>query len=143
MPAGNPVRICLGPYEEAFRLYLVSQAPADFPKDAVILVSVSESMDEMKNKSFNSPWLFRREDGHHQFKLVIPGITYQLMVGKNIQPVLRDMCTLRSPKGLVYMSPRTDNVNLQSILEMLRTSKRVGKLAKSDNVIISDGKTTR
>jgi hypothetical protein len=140
MPAGDPVRISLGPYEDAFRTYLLGKTA--FPADAVILVSVSESMEEMRNKSFTPAWVFRRQDGHHQFKMIIPGITYQLMVGKRLQPVLRQMCTATSPKGLAYMSKRTDDVNLQSQIDLLRKSKRVGKLAKSDLAILSDGKVT-
>jgi hypothetical protein len=40
------------------------------------------------------------------------------------------------------MSPKTDDVNLQGTLDMLKNSRRVGKLAKSDRAIISDGKIT-
>ena len=47
------------------------------------------------------------------------------------------------PKGLIYMSPKTGDVNLQGTLDMLKNSRRVGKLAKSDRAIISDGKITR
>jgi hypothetical protein len=87
-------------------------------------------MEEMKNKSFTPPWLFKREGGHHQFKMIVPGITYQLFVGKVMPTALRGMCTARSPKGLIYMSPKTDDVNLQGTLDMLKNSRRVGKLAK-------------
>jgi hypothetical protein len=52
------------------------------------------------------------------------------------------MCAVRSANGLIYMSRRTDDVNLQSQIDLLRNSKRVGKLAKSEFAILSDGKTT-
>lgn len=141
MPSGDPVPICLGRYEDDFRRYLLGEA--GFPQSAVMLVSVAASMDEMKNKSFTFPWLFKRENGHHQLKVVAPGITYQLFVGNVLPPAPRKMCTLRSKAGFVYMSKRTDDVNLQGNLEMLKTSKRVGKLAKSQDGILSDGVTTR
>lgn len=141
MPAGDPVPINLGPYEDPIRRYLLGNA--DFPGRAVVLVSVSHSMEEMKNKSFTPPWLFKREGGHHQFKMIVPGVTYQLFLGKVMPTALREMCTARSRNGLIFMSPKTDDVNLQGALDMLKNSRRVGKLAKSDEAIISDGKTTR
>lgn len=95
-------------------------------------------MEEIKNKSFTPPWLFKREGGHHQFKMVIPGITYQLFLGKVMPSALRAMCTARSPNGLIYMSARTDEINLEGTLKMLKNSRRVGKLAKSDRAILSD-----
>lgn len=141
MPSGDPVQINLGPYEDPIRLYLLGEG--DFSQHAVLLVSVSHSMEEMKNKSFTPPWLFKREGGAHQFKMVIPGITYQLFLGKVIPSALRTMCTAKSTKGLIYMSARTDEINLQGTLEMLKNSRRVGKLATSDRAILSDGTTTR
>jgi hypothetical protein len=50
------------------------------------------------------------------------------------------MCTARSPKGLIYMSPKTDDVNLQGTLDMLKNSR---SLTKSDRAIISDGARSR
>jgi hypothetical protein len=141
MPAGDPVPINLGPYEDPIRRYLLGTA--DFPQHAVILVSVSHSMEQMKNKSFTPPWLFKHEGGYHQFKMIVPGITYQLFLGKVMPTALPEMCTARSPKGLIYMSPKTDDVNLQGTLDMLKNSRRVGKLATSDRAIISDGQITR
>jgi hypothetical protein len=73
MPSGDPIPIKLGPYEDPIRRYLLGET--GFPKDLVLLVSVSHSMDEMKNKFVTFPWFFRREGGHHQFKLIVPGIT--------------------------------------------------------------------
>lgn len=111
------------------RSYLLGKV--DFPQYAVILVSVSHSMEEMKNKSFTPPWLFKREGGHYQFKMIVPGITYQLFLGKVMPTALRSMCTARSPKGLIYMSPKTDDVNLQGTLDMVKNSRRVAGTSPS------------
>jgi hypothetical protein len=140
MPAGDPLPISLGPYENAFRQYLLGET--QFPCDAVMLVSVSYSRAETNNKSFTLPWLFKREGGHHQFKLIVPGLTYLLCVGKSMPDGLRRMCTARSEKGFVYMSERTDGINLRGHLAMLKTSRRLGRLAKTGGILFSDPGTT-
>jgi hypothetical protein len=125
LPSADPGPIQLGPYEAPIRRYLLGET--NFPKDVVLLVSVAHSTEEMKNKFVTSPWCFKREGGHHQFKLIVPGITFQMCVGKIMQPGLRNMCTARSPEGFIYMSSRTDDINVQGNLAMLKTAKRVGK----------------
>lgn len=72
------------------------------------------SLSEDFKEKANSIRFQKRENGHHQIRLVVPGITYQLFVGEVMLPAeLRSMCTLRSERGFVYMSKRTDDVDLQ------------------------------
>jgi hypothetical protein len=58
-------------------------------------------------------------------------------------PGLRAMCTAVSPEGFVYMEQKTDEINMQGNVEMLKTSKRTGKLANRNEALLTDGKTTR
>ena len=57
-----------------------------------MLAFVSPSTDEMNNKFVTFPWLWKREGGFHQFKFVVPGITYLLCVGKMVPAEFRDSC---------------------------------------------------
>ena len=133
MPAGPPKRISLNRYEEPLRRYLMGETP--FPDEAAMLAFVSPSTDEMNNKFVTFPWLWKRDGGFHRFKFVVPGITYLLCVGKMVPAEFRDSCASKSANGAIFMTPATDEANLQSNLGMLRTSQRVGKLARTGGVI--------
>jgi hypothetical protein len=140
LPNGDPIPILLGPYEDSVRRYLIGET--GFPKDAVVLVSVSASADELKNKFVTFPWLFKRAGEHHQFKLIVPGVTYQILVGKIIAPALRRMCSGTSPAGYVYMSEDTDKITMEANAAMPKNSRRVGKLAEAGGVLTTNGKVT-
>ena len=128
MPSGHPKRISFGRYEDGFRRYLLGET--EFPEEAAMLVFVSPSKDEMQNNFVTFPWLWKREGGFHQYKLVVPGITYILCVGKMVHQDFRDSCLSKSANGAIFMTPATDDANIQSNVAMLKNSRRVGKLAR-------------
>jgi len=97
-----PVRLDLGPYREELRLYLLNQSP--LPSNVVITVTVGRSRDSGENNFMIFPWLYRRQSEFRQYRFVVPGIAFQMIVGKGIPPTLRALCTWRSTNHLVYTS---------------------------------------
>ena len=83
----HPKRLELGPYEEPLRLFLLKLA--NFPSDALMIISVTSAMDRMRNMLMTFPFLKSRQPEFRQYRFTIPGITFQLFVGKNTPYALR------------------------------------------------------
>lgn len=103
-------RLELGSYEEQLRRYLLDEAP--FPEDAVMIVAVSSAMEPMRNMVIVFPFLKTRQAGFRQYRFTVPGLTYQLFVGKGLPKDLRRLCSLRSPGRYIFMVPDTDTTNI-------------------------------
>ncbi len=140
LPSGCPLRLSLGPYEDEFRRYLLGER--EFPRNAVMLVTISRSMDEMNNKYVTFPWLYKHDGRARQFKMIVPGIAFHLFVGRALPPTVRSMCAARSEQGFIYMSQRADKMNMHDNLALLKRARRVGKLATKRGVILSDSTGT-
>jgi hypothetical protein len=93
-------------YEEQFRQYLLGDA--DFPAHAVMLVTVSTSQNPLP--IVGGPHSGIEPGRYHVHKLVIPGVTFRLIVGKVMPAVMRSACIFRSPQNLIYFSDRWDEM---------------------------------
>jgi hypothetical protein len=85
-------RIELGGYREEFRLFLVHKGK--FPQHATLSVTIAPPSKALI--SFNSPDE-RSKTPFHQYVFNIPGISFDLAVGKRIPDELRRMCFATSP----------------------------------------------
>ena len=118
----SPARLHLGPYEEELRLFIHGDAP--FPEDAVLYVSVSSSHAPGANHTVVFPYHRRPRSGCHQYMFCIPGVTFQLMVGKGTPHTVRDGCTLR--RHFIY---RTDkDFGVEDMVKLTGTAKPKGAL---------------
>jgi hypothetical protein len=97
----KPVKLVFGPYEESLRIFLV--VDGDFPKDVVLLVTVSSTKEAGANEYVLFPFLRNKTSGFKQYMFCIPGVTFQLFVGKAIPGRLRVGCTARSKNNLLYL----------------------------------------
>src|SRR6266513_2514029 len=84
--------INLGPYEEQLRRYLLGEA--QFPPDCALLVSVPANPTAFVGLSL-VPY-GARKGNHHCWKLVVLGVAFHLLVGRQIPRTLRQMCFVRA-----------------------------------------------
>jgi hypothetical protein len=94
-------RISLGPYEEHLRAFLMEDAP--FPRNCVLWVSVPETITPFSQLSL-TPY-GERKDGYHQYKLIMLGLGFHLLIGGKIPDVARAMCFVTGAGNPIY---RTD-----------------------------------
>jgi hypothetical protein len=98
-------RVNLGrQYEEAFRKYLLGLA--DFPTDTALIVSVSP----LPTPWTNIAWMPSGEKFRNGYlwRFVIPGIIFDLFVGKMLEEPVRKMCMVRSSVNFIFMTDKTD-----------------------------------
>ena len=104
----NPKRLELGPYEEPLRRFLVGDP---FPKDIVLIVSVTSGMERIRNMLMVLPFIKSRDAGFRQYRFTIPGITFQLFVGKEMPAELRRL-SIQEPERHILMTPDVDELNM-------------------------------
>jgi hypothetical protein len=122
-----PIRLKLGPYEEGLRQFLMG---GEFPKDTVIITSVSARMDAITSAVTQFPWLRNRDGKQREYKFTVPGITFQMFTGKALVRGLRGMCSARSPQKFVYMSPEMDDINVRTSAELVNRVTAMGELTR-------------
>jgi hypothetical protein len=91
----EPEKLMLGPYQEQLRGYLIDKG--EFPPHVVLIVTVSTTSEAKKNSMMLFPWLSEQKTCH-QYVFVIPGVTFQVFVGKGISSRARDCCMVSSPR---------------------------------------------
>jgi len=126
----KPKRLGLGPYEEQLRSYLLGNAV--FPEDAVLVVAISSGMERLRNMLITFPFLKSREPGFRQYRFSIPGITFQLFLGKSMPYALRRLCSVRSPKRHILMTEDVDDLNMKDGASLVAKTRKAGVLAKPD-----------
>ena len=100
-PSGSPdLQVKLGPFEEAFRLFLMGET--EFPTDAALIVTV-------RPMSFVSglvewPSKLKRFQDTHAHSFVMPGMGFKLFVSKNIPADIRRFCFVRGPGNPMIFS---------------------------------------
>lgn len=124
----HPTRLELGPYAEQLRCYLLDEAP--FPEDAVLVVVVSSGMEAMRNMVIVFPFFKNRHAGFRQYRFTVPGITYQLFVGKGLPKDMRGLCSVRSRGRFVFMVPDVDATNMGDMAAVVNKTRTVGSLAR-------------
>jgi hypothetical protein len=87
-------------FTEQFGLFLVDEN--DFPADAAITTEVL-AFHEASLGTAVFPYGGRSGD-FHLYGFAIPGVRFNLYVGKRIPAEARRMCTFRSPEGLIMLT---------------------------------------
>ena len=106
-------------YEEEFRHYLLGEE--EFPSDASmwIILALSEHPHFL---IVSTPKLFNKDEWH-QYECGIPGLLFHLFLGGRIPPVIREMCSLRSPQHNVYVTKQTEQMLTYAMANQFRTAK--------------------
>lgn len=117
------IDIDLGPYREPLRRYL--HGDASFPKDVAMLIAIPT--DEVMIGAY-SP---RRgqERAFHNFVCYVPGVEFQLCVGKEIPKEVRACCSYTSPSKFIYISAAAAE-NTNESFGLLGQSARLSKGVK-------------
>jgi hypothetical protein len=113
-------RVNLGrEYEEAFRKYLIGLA--DFPDHAYLTVSLSPAPTAWMNIA----WLPTGEkfQGGYIWRFVIPGIIFDLFVGKAVPRALLSLCIVRSPAKVVFLTDKADRRMCEAVLNLMQPQK--------------------
>jgi hypothetical protein len=105
-------------YEEEFRHYLLGEE--DFPPDASmwIVLALSEHPHFL---IVSTPKLFNKDEWY-QYECGIPGLLFHLFLGGRIAPVIREMCSLRSPQQNVYVTKYTERMLTHAMANLFRTA---------------------
>ena len=103
----------LGIDQEALRAYLLGKSP--FPSNAVVNVMLSHL--ESPDLAVMMPETLT-EDGFDVHRFHIPGITFQLYLGKQLPKGCSDCCVLRSPIHPIYVAKHGDALVLISLLAL-------------------------
>ncbi len=111
-----PTKLDLGPYEEELRRFLLGVA--EFPADVSLSVNVN-SATILANEYAVLPFLKNRESTHRQYKFLIPGLGFELFVGKAIPASVRRMCMVRSPEGFLFTSEKMEEATLAEMAKLV------------------------
>jgi hypothetical protein len=109
------------------RLFLLELA--NFPSNALMIISVTSAMDRMRNMLMTFPFLKSRQPEFRQYRFTIPGITFQLFVGKNTPYALRRL-SIQSPERHILMTPDVDDLNMLDGAMLISKTRKVGALAR-------------
>ncbi len=101
----------LGPYEEQLRSYLMDES--QFPQDCALMVSVPENVTKIVGLSL-TPY-GGRKGTHHSYKLIVLGVGFHLLVGKQIPRGLRAMCIVRGVGNPIYRTDMLEQAILQDL----------------------------
>ena len=113
-------------YTEQLRLFLMSEA--EFPVNAVLLVKVFSQRTEFAN-SMVFPYGERR-NGCHLHRFIVPGIVFDILLGKEFPPEAPECCFLRGPGHPVFLMD-DDRAIIGDVAKLMRTAVPRGKGFKS------------
>lgn len=91
----QPQQLVLGPYEDTLRAFLLGNGT--LPKNVALIVTISSETDEGANELALFPFLRNKKSGATEYAFVIPGIGFQLFVGKTMDKQLSSMSMASAP----------------------------------------------
>jgi hypothetical protein len=116
-------RIALGRYQESFRRYLLGLEP--LPNSAAMLVWVSHC--DKPSRAVTMPQTHRVDDCHvHSFD--IPGIRFDLFVGREVPSFVRLLCVVNGPERPILLSEAPDDILATQVGQVSRTTRLSKKL---------------
>ena len=119
-------RLSLGPYQNSLRHYLLGTT--GMPDGVVLLVTLSNALDDLYNRVAVMPWFFNRTPEYRHYKFLATGLTFQMLFGRMIPKPLRRICSAR--RGFLFMSEVVDAAMLKTMATMTKRAQNKGKLAK-------------
>ena len=90
------------------------------------MVTVTKTLGELHYQVGVMPYLYRKAEYRH-YKFVVPGLTFDMFLGRVVPRSYRNACTTR--RGWLYMSAGGDAGKLELMETMARRAERRGKLA--------------
>jgi hypothetical protein len=115
----KPFKLDLGPkYQEEFRRYLLGEV--GFPDNAAVWISVT---------SRKNPELIcigphcQNKNEYYQYEMQVFGIRWSMFVGGRIAPIVRRMCTLRSPERFIYVSESVEQMGVRGGGNLIKTAR--------------------
>ena len=125
-PTINPaIPIALGPYEDKFRTYLLGSSR--FPDNAAIWVWISQA--EKPSRAITFPSSYRLWECHvHTFD--IPGVRFELFLGKTMLEFIKLMCVLKGPDQPILVSDVPDDVLATQVNRLSQTTRLARSLTK-------------
>lgn len=124
--AQETTRLTLGPYEAQLRQFLLD---GPFPEDAALVVSLTNDMARLRNMLMVFPFFKNRSVGFRQYRFTVPGITFQLFLGKRMPAELQRLA-IHSPEQNVLMSSDIDDVNMGDAAKLISRTRKRGALAR-------------
>jgi hypothetical protein len=118
-------KLDLGPYEGQLRLFLLSKAA--FPEEILLRVVVSSFTKPGENWFVHFPFFNMRKHTYRHYSFTVPGLRFDMMVGKGMPAGFRKMCLVHSVEHVVFTSPDADEANLAGAARLLAGSRRVRK----------------
>jgi hypothetical protein len=120
-------RIHLGPYQEAFRQYLLNEAL--FPQHTRVYVFVAQEVQP--TRAVVVPCTSRIDNAYrHEF--YIPGIHFALVLGQHV-PQYYDDAALNGSRGhLMWVCPWENSALFRGMAALINTSTPVGNLRQWD-----------
>ncbi len=113
----EPQRLWLGPFEERLRQFLLEEA--SFPADVVISVNVTSSMEPALNEFASLPFLKAKTSDQRQYRFGVPGLAFEMFVGKRMKDSVRPFCIVRSPQGHLFTSKKMEEATLLDAARMV------------------------
>jgi len=120
-------RIELGPYQEPLRLYLRKEGP--FPKEMALVAVVAPR--PVTFASMGLPYRTSTKECHH-FMFHVPGIQFNLYVGKEIPESQRKCCVVSSPGNPMLLCDLSDSM-IRTAREQLATAHMAQRVVEYQN----------
>jgi hypothetical protein len=118
-------RLYLGKYTEELRRYLLGET--GFPPNIVIWVSI---VPEQKLWSAATPPYGDRMNECWEYRLPFLGIFFTIFLGARIDPVIRQMCSIRSTQKFIFSGEPATEMVIRDFGGLIAKSRPVGALAR-------------
>jgi hypothetical protein len=102
------------PYEDEFRQYLLGGS--GFPSNASLVVHVSSC--EKAADVFTLP-SGSKQDGFFRYDFLALGIVFTLLLGGRIRSDFRQLCIVRSPKRLIFLTDKVQEYAMESTAALI------------------------
>lgn len=118
-------RLYLGKYTEELRRYLLGETA--FPKNGVIWVSV---IPEQNLWCAATPPYGERMNECWQYRFPFLGVFFTIFLGARIDPLIRQMCSLRSVEKFIFSGDPTTDIFIRDYGSLMAKSRPVGSLGR-------------
>jgi hypothetical protein len=121
-------RLNLGPYEEPLRSFVLDQAP--LPNSMALHVHVSTTDALIGNAAIVVPIDWSREATHRQFRFAVPGLVFDLYVGKALPLAVRQSCIVHGAGNPILSAPSIDMTLQDGLVRMISRTKPRGSFKR-------------
>jgi hypothetical protein len=126
--AGLPAqRLDFGLYAEGLRRFLLREG--DIPANMVLVVTLTNYRAPVPVRGLASFPHITRHEPYRQYRFVLLGITFDLLVGNRIPAKSREWCAVRT--GRMFGSFDMDTINVSEMMRSLGKVRPVGRLLKN------------